>query len=54
VIISNYLLKVLVEVAFTPLTYFIVGFLKKQEGVDTYDYQTNFTPFNLKDTEYQA
>jgi len=54
VIISNYLLKVLVEVVFTPLTYLIVGFLKKQEGVDTYDYDTNFTPFHLKDTDYQA
>jgi uncharacterized integral membrane protein (TIGR00697 family) len=44
-IISAYLFKVVYEVLATPLTYAIVGFLKRSEGVDMYDYQTRFTPF---------
>lgn len=47
VILSNYVFKVGVEVIFTPITYWIVGFLKKNEGVDTYDRGTNFNPFVL-------
>ena len=44
---SNYFFKVGVEVIFTPLTYKIVNFLKREEGVDVYDYKTNFSPFKL-------
>lgn len=40
--------KVLVEVAFTPLTYRIVGFLKRAEREDYYDRDTHFTPFSLR------
>lgn len=47
VIISNYVFKVGVEVLFTPLTYLIVGFLKKKEGVDVYDRETKFNPFSI-------
>ncbi|NLI97771.1 queuosine precursor transporter [bacterium] len=47
VIISNYVFKVGVEVVFTPLTYLIVGGLKRAEGVDYYDRKTNFNPFLL-------
>lgn len=47
VIISNYIFKVGVEVLLTPITYGIVGFLKKREGVDVYDKGTNFNPFRL-------
>jgi uncharacterized integral membrane protein (TIGR00697 family) len=42
---SGYLFKVLYEVAATPITYAIVGFLKREEGVDVYDEGTNFSPF---------
>ena len=42
---SNYVFKVGVEVVFTPLTYKIVNFLKREEGVDVFDYGTNFSPF---------
>ena len=49
VILFNYSLKVLVEIAFTPLTYTIVGWLKRAEGVDTFDEKTAFNPFSLKD-----
>ena len=40
--------KVAVEIAFTPLTYKIVGALKRAENEDYYDRGTNFTPFSLK------
>jgi uncharacterized integral membrane protein (TIGR00697 family) len=42
---SLYLFKVGYETLATPATYAIVGFLKKREGIDTFDLQTNFTPF---------
>jgi uncharacterized integral membrane protein (TIGR00697 family) len=45
----NFAFKLGVEVAFTPVTYFVVGRLKRAEGVDTYDRDTHFTPFSLKD-----
>lgn len=46
-IVSNYIFKVGVEVAITPLTYKVVGFLKRKEGVDVYDVKTNFNPFKV-------
>jgi uncharacterized integral membrane protein (TIGR00697 family) len=48
VLITNYVLKVLWEVVNTPVTYKIVGFLKRAEQEDYYDHKTNFTPFSLK------
>lgn len=45
--VSNYLFKVGVEVLFTPATYAIVGWLKRAEGVDAFDAQTNFNPFRV-------
>jgi queuosine precursor transporter len=44
-IISGYLGKVVYEVVATPLTYAVVNFLKRSEGVDVYDIQTDFSPF---------
>lgn len=49
VMLFNFSFKVGVEVVFTPLTYLIVGWLKRSEGVDTYDRGTRFTPFSLQD-----
>lgn len=49
VIAFNWVFKVSVEVLFTPVTYAIVGWLKRAEGEDYYDTNTNFTPFSLKD-----
>ncbi|MGA9421573.1 MAG: queuosine precursor transporter [Rhodanobacteraceae bacterium] len=49
VIVFNWLMKVLVEVVLTPLTYAVVGLLKRSEGIDTYDASTRFTPFSLAD-----
>jgi uncharacterized integral membrane protein (TIGR00697 family) len=47
-IISNYVFKTLVEVVLTPVTYKVVGFLKREEGVDYYDQDTDFSPFSAK------
>jgi uncharacterized integral membrane protein (TIGR00697 family) len=46
--IAQYLLKTSWEVAMTPVTYKIVGFLKRAESEDYYDRNTNFTPFTIK------
>ena len=45
VMLSQFALKVSWEVILTPLTYAVVGFLKRHEGVDVYDEGTNFSPF---------
>ena len=47
VAINIYWVKVLYEIIATPFTYWIVNFLKKAEGIDYYDYHTNFTPFKV-------
>ena len=49
VIAFNWFFKVMVEVVMTPVTYAIVGFLKRHEHEDFYDTNTNFTPFSLED-----
>ncbi len=39
--------KVLYEIIATPFTYAVVNYLKKKEGIDTFDNETRFTPFSL-------
>jgi hypothetical protein len=48
VMITNWLLKVGWEVVLTPVTYAVVGWLKRKEGVDIFDEGTDFTPFKTK------
>jgi queuosine precursor transporter len=48
IMLAQFTLKVAVEVIFTPLTYKVVGALKRAENEDYYDRQTRFTPFTLK------
>jgi len=48
VMLAQFITKVSVEVIFTPLTYKIVGALKKAENEDYYDRNTEFTPFTIK------
>lgn len=48
VLLTNYVLKVLWEALLTPVTYQVVGALKRVEGVDIYDEETDFTPFSVK------
>ena len=45
VLLTQWVLKVSWEVLLTPVTYAVVGFLKRREGVDVYDSATDFTPF---------
>ena len=45
VMITNWLFKVTWEIVLTPFTYWIVAFLKRHEGVDVYDTDTDFSPF---------
>ena len=47
IVVVGYLLKVAYEVAATPITYLVIGFLKRAEGVDTFDTHTNFNPFDF-------
>jgi queuosine precursor transporter len=49
VIAFNWFFKVMVEVVMTPVTYWIIGMLKRHEQEDFYDVNTDFTPFSLKD-----
>jgi uncharacterized integral membrane protein (TIGR00697 family) len=46
--VTQYVLKSSWEVLSTPLTYKLVHFLKRAEGEDYYDRNTNFTPFSLR------
>ena len=45
---TQWLLKVLWEALLTPVTYAVVGFLKRREGIDVFDERTNFSPFRVR------
>ncbi len=47
VMIGNYFLKVFWEIIATPITYKVVGFLKRAEHEDYFDRDTDFNPFTL-------
>jgi hypothetical protein len=46
--LAQFVAKVAVEVAFTPVTYQVVGWLKRKENEDYYDRKTDFNPFSLR------
>ncbi len=48
VMLSQFVIKVAVEVVFTPVTYKIVNALKRAEHEDYYDRDTDFNPFSLR------
>jgi uncharacterized integral membrane protein (TIGR00697 family) len=48
IMLAQFVGKVGVEVIFTPVTYKVVGFLKRAEQEDYYDRQTDFNPFTLR------
>src|SRR3954471_21683821 len=54
VMVAQFIAKVGVEVVFTPVTYAVVGFLKRAENEDYYDRETRFTPFSLDVEEERA
>jgi len=45
--LAQYLFKVSYEVLFTPLTYLVVGFIKRKERIDTFDTGVVYNPFKL-------
>ena len=48
IMLVQFVSKVGVEVAFTPLTYAVIGWLKRAEHEDYYDVDTDFNPFTLE------
>lgn len=48
VMVTNWALKVAWEAALTPVTYVVVNTLKRREGLDLYDEDTDFSPFHAK------
>jgi uncharacterized integral membrane protein (TIGR00697 family) len=47
IIVSNYIFKVGLEAAMTPITYRLTNFLKQTEQEDVYDVDTDFNPFKI-------
>ena len=45
VVISQWLIKTAWEALLTPVTYAVVGFLKRREGAEVFDTDTDFSPF---------
>ncbi len=45
---AQFMLKTAWEILMTPLTYKVVGFLKRKENEDFYDRGTDFNPFKVK------
>ena len=48
VLLTQWALKVGWEALLTPVTYGVVGWLKRREGVDVYDEATDFSPFHAR------
>ena len=46
-IVTQWIFKSVYEAVVTPFTYWMVGFLKRHEGVDVYDRETRFNPLLL-------
>ena len=44
IILTHWVVKTLYEAVATPFTYAVVNYLKRKEGIDTYDHDTNFNP----------
>lgn len=47
-ILAQYLWKVSYEILATPLTYFLVNWVKNKEGIDTFDYDIKYNLFSLE------
>lgn len=48
VLFTQWILKVSWEALLTPVTYIVVGSIKRAEGVDVFDDGTDFTPFGTR------
>ncbi|MGE3067289.1 MAG: queuosine precursor transporter [Hyphomicrobiaceae bacterium] len=47
-VLSQFVTKTLVEIAFLPITYRVVAWLKRAEQEDYYDHDTDFNPFRVE------
>ncbi|MBW2060844.1 MAG: queuosine precursor transporter [Deltaproteobacteria bacterium] len=47
-VVTQWLVKSSYEAIATPLTYAVVGFLKKKEGLEIFDHRTRFSPFSFQ------
>jgi uncharacterized integral membrane protein (TIGR00697 family) len=47
-IVTTWVIKVAWEVAATPLTYAVVNWLKRHEGIDVFDFATSFNPLAVR------
>jgi uncharacterized integral membrane protein (TIGR00697 family) len=54
IMISHYTLKVAIEILGVPVSYQVVVFLKRAEGVDHYDRTGDFNPFGLSVDDEQS
>jgi len=45
--LTQWVFKTLYETAATPVTYVVINFIKRKEGVDTYDRNISFNPISL-------
>ena len=50
VVLSQWLIKTAWEALLTPVTYLVVGKLKRAEGIDIFDRDTDFSPFASSET----
>jgi queuosine precursor transporter len=48
-IVNQWLFKTAYEIVATPLTYVVVNFLKRKEGLDIYDHNTRFNPLLISE-----
>ena len=48
---QHWVVKVGIEAVCTPVTYAVVNWLKRREGVDAYDYKTRYNPFTISGQE---
>ena len=47
IILGHWPAKVVYEAIATPLTYYVVNYLKRKEQTDVYDYSTDFNPLKI-------
>jgi uncharacterized integral membrane protein (TIGR00697 family) len=47
-VLTNYIFKCSMEAIMTPVTYWVVAWLKRSENEDYYDYNTDFNPFKVE------
>lgn len=45
VVLSQWAIKTAWEALLTPFTYLVIGWLKRREGIEIYDTETDFSPF---------